>query len=108
MGLRIRGKNRTDAEKALYNLARESFPAPGDKSFVLGGYFPNPESAAAKERWVTYFKQLREEVSPRLLDRVFRNPEADGTPNKYWMQFALHPFMGLWFERPDKLGHATR
>eukprot|EP01013_Petalomonas_cantuscygni_P037046 TRINITY_DN67808_c0_g1_i1.p1 TRINITY_DN67808_c0_g1~~TRINITY_DN67808_c0_g1_i1.p1 ORF type:complete len:196 (+),score=26.50 TRINITY_DN67808_c0_g1_i1:121-708(+) len=101
--VRIRGKPRAEAEKVLYNLARESFPAPGETSFILGGFFPSPKSPAEKERWTTYVKQLREDLYPKLLDKVYAHP-TDSGPDKFWVQFTLHPFMGLFFERPDTTG----
>ncbi len=39
-----------------------------------------------------YFRQLREEVCTRIMERVF---DADGNPNKHWMQFAKRKFMNI-------------
>ena len=40
----------------------------------------------------SYFKQLREETSVRMLDRLYNE---DGTLNKWWKAFAKRKFMGI-------------
>jgi actin related protein 2/3 complex subunit 3 len=37
-------------------------------------------------------KQLREEVTLRMLDRLYND---DGSPNKWWMAFAKRKFMKI-------------
>lgn len=120
--VRVRGKDRDGAQKAIFALLREQFAAPGDSAFVLGGFFPKPGSADEKAVWTAYFKTIREVVCERLIEKVrphptpsppldalspphfliapqlYAFPEPDGTLNKYWAQFALHPFMGRAFD----------
>ena len=36
------------------------------------------------------FKQMREEISLRMIDRIYLE---DGTKNKWWMLFAKRKFM---------------
>ena len=45
-----------------------------------------------KETIRGYFKQLREETSLRMLDRLYNE---DGSPNKWWMAFSKRKFMGI-------------
>jgi actin related protein 2/3 complex, subunit 3 len=38
-----------------------------------------------------YFKQARDELGNRLLDRLF---DVDGSKNKWWQAFSKRKFMG--------------
>lgn len=87
-------QKKEEGDKVLFALAQESFPAPGDRDFPLGGFFPSPKSNAEKDLWITYIKQAREELGNRLLERVFN----EGGPDKYWFQFVKRKFLGKAFE----------
>jgi hypothetical protein len=40
----------------------------------------------------SYLKQVREETSGRLMEKVYRQ---NGTPNKWWLAFAKRKFMNI-------------
>lgn len=69
-----------------------SFAIPGDSGFPLSGFFTEPQSRGEADTFRAYFRQLREETATRLLERAFNE---DGTPNKWWMQFAKNKFMNI-------------
>jgi actin related protein 2/3 complex subunit 3 len=39
-------EKKDEADKLMFQLAQEKFDSPGDKSFLLGGYYPAPQSKA--------------------------------------------------------------
>ena len=49
---------------------------------------PNAETLRA------FFKQLREALVTRLLERIYN---ADGSPNKHWLLFSKRKFLGKEF-----------
>jgi actin related protein 2/3 complex subunit 3 len=84
---RIVGMNKNKAKQEMLNLGTEGFDNPGSQGFVFGSFFPAPESAEEKEKWIAYFRQLRIEMAFRVVAKVFEHPEEDGTGNKFWMTF---------------------
>lgn len=80
------------ALRQLKLLAIGSFLVPGDAGFVLGGYFPQPGSRNEADSFRAYFKQAREELTVRLVERVFN---ADGQKSKWWQQYSKRKFMGM-------------
>ncbi len=86
--------NKAEATRELSPLVQGAGVIPGDPGWPLGQLMPQPKSAAEQETLRTYFRQLREGLAPRLLDRVFNE---DGSPNKHWMAFAKKKFMGKEF-----------
>ncbi|RHY50135.1 hypothetical protein DYB34_013189 [Aphanomyces astaci] len=81
---------KADAQRALAQVASDSFAVPGEPSFPLGGLVKAAANASETETARGYLKQLREAISTRLIDQVF----ADGTTkSKWWMFFAKRKFM---------------
>lgn len=86
-----KSKNRAEAEKEMFKLAKERFPVPGDPGWLLGGHIGKPKSKSEEEAVRKYFEQLREETTNRIVQRVFKA----GKPDKYWMAFSKRKFMNL-------------
>jgi len=53
--------------------------------------YPQPSSRTESDIFRSYFKQAREELCIRLVDKLF---DADGTKNKWWQSFSKRKFMG--------------
>ena len=53
---RKKANTRAEADKVLFGLAQESFVAPGDRDFLLGGFFPAPKNNVEKQMWTEYFQ----------------------------------------------------
>ena len=90
--LDAKGKNKTEGLKVMVDLARETFPLPGEGGWPLGGHFPTPKSRQETDQARGYLKHVREELGTRLVDNVYN---ADGTPNKFWMAYSKRRFMGI-------------
>lgn len=90
--LDAKGKNKEAGQKLMFELSREQFPLPGESGWPLGGQFPAPKSRAESDGARNWMKHVREELTLRLLERVY---EADGTPNKFWMAFSKKKFMNI-------------
>lgn len=84
--------SKADAAKALTTMALESFAIPGDAAFPLGPYFPAPESKQEADFMRSYFRQLREEMGRRLLEKCYPDGETK-TPSKWWTSFSKRRFM---------------
>ena len=87
---RVERKDKGEAARVLHALAVENFKLPGDAGFPLTGTFPAPGSREEQDKLRALWKQLREELSGRLMDRLY---DADGTQNKWWMSFSKRKFM---------------
>ena len=104
------------ALREVHTLAIKQFLIPGDAGWPLGTLFPPPRDRAEGGRDIltttplvvvlglvcdtgltvpclfppdnfkAYFKQARDELGIRLVDRLF---DADGTKNKWWQVSAL-------------------
>ncbi|XP_024371343.1 actin-related protein 2/3 complex subunit 3 [Physcomitrium patens] len=85
-------KTEADGVKAIINLGLEKFPIPGEPGFPLGGLFTAPQTREEGDLLRNYFKQVREETSGRLMEKVYRQ---NGTPNKWWLAFAKRKFMNI-------------
>jgi actin related protein 2/3 complex, subunit 3 len=92
--LKIEKLNKSDAEKALYQLAIENFQIPGDGGFVFGGYFQNPNGRQEADTIRAYFTQLRQETGVRLVDRVYP-PGQEASASKWWICFNKRKFLNL-------------
>ena len=90
---RIVGLNRAQAKATLLSYASDSVTAPTDPSFQFSSFFPAAKSNEEVDQWKEYVKQLRMEISSRLLRLVFQFPEADGTGSKFWMIFGKSTFL---------------
>mmetsp|Transcript_7411 Transcript_7411/g.12309 ORF Transcript_7411/g.12309 Transcript_7411/m.12309 type:complete len:130 (-) Transcript_7411:283-672(-) len=87
---RIEDKNA--ALRDLKALSTKQFAIPGEPGFPLGGLFPAPVNRAEGDLFRAYFKQAREELSSRLVERAFNS--SDGTKSKWWQAFSKKKFMG--------------
>jgi len=84
-------QSKSNAERALYQLAIENFSLPGDRNFALGGLVTNPANRGETDLLRQYFTQLRQELGIRLVSRVYANGEAQ--PDKWWMCFLKRKFL---------------
>jgi actin related protein 2/3 complex subunit 3 len=85
-------KTEADGVKAIITLGLEKFPIPGEPGFPLGGLFTAAQSKDEGDLLRSYLKQVREETSGRLMEKVYRQ---NGTPNKWWLAFAKRKFMNI-------------
>jgi actin related protein 2/3 complex subunit 3 len=85
---------KADALRELTTLAQGAHFIPGDSGWPLGQVMPVPKTGAEQESLRLYFRQIREGLVPRLVDRIYNE---DGTPNKHWMQYAKKKFMNKEF-----------
>ena len=92
--LKIEKLNKSDAEKALFQLAIENFQIPGDGGFVFGGYFHNPNGRQEADTVRAYFTQLRQETGIRLLEKVYP-PGQEAAASKWWICFNKRKFLNL-------------
>ncbi|KAL4882244.1 actin-related protein 2/3 complex subunit 3 [Aspergillus karnatakaensis] len=83
-----------EAEKALTNVALDSFAIPGDASFPLNQAFEPPRDRQDAEALRSYLSQVRQEIAIRLLARLY--PGGVG-PSKFWLSFTKRKFMGKSF-----------
>lgn len=83
-------QTKNDALRVLQQNAVENFAIPGEPSFPLGGMVRAPSSATESDTIRGYFRQLREAIALRIVEKVF-TPE--GTKSKWWMLFAKRKFM---------------
>ncbi|MCL4165919.1 UNVERIFIED_CONTAM: hypothetical protein GTU68_025330 [Idotea baltica] len=65
--------NKTHGTKELTSLGLERFDIPGDPSFPreLGSMYAKPANQEEAETMRQYIQQLRQEMSVRLIDKVF-------------------------------------
>ncbi len=91
---RKKAEKKEEVDKILFGLAQESFKAPGDSDFVLGGYFASG-NAQEKQLWTEYMKQAREETGQRLMTKIF---DKSGKLDKFWMQFVKRKFLNKALE----------
>jgi len=86
-----RGPKRTQAIKELTTMALESdLPIPGESSFPFAGMYKPPKNGQEEEIMRSYLQQLRQEVSVRLIEQVYRDSDE---PSKWWLCFARRRFM---------------
>eukprot|EP01063_Lacrimia_lanifica_P016716 TRINITY_DN2325_c0_g4_i1.p2 TRINITY_DN2325_c0_g4~~TRINITY_DN2325_c0_g4_i1.p2 ORF type:complete len:187 (+),score=96.79 TRINITY_DN2325_c0_g4_i1:49-609(+) len=89
-----KGKTQEDMKRVFIEERTKEFSHPGDKSFPLAGFLPAPKNAAEAEEWKAYMKQCREELFNRLIPMLYKHPNADGHPDKFWMMFCKKKFLG--------------
>ena len=88
---KVTNLSKSDAEKALYNLAIENFAIPGDRNFALGGIVTNPANRGETDLIRQYLTQLRQECGLRLLSKVYAKDQTK--PDKWWMCFQKRKFL---------------
>lgn len=82
-----------EAQKEIQSIALDlNFAIPGDPGFPLNQLFNPPSNNHEAETLRQYMSQLRQELSNRLLARIYE----DGTdkPSKWWLSFTKRKFMG--------------
>ena len=73
-------KTKDEAKKAMTAVSMStSFAIPGDKQFVLPGFFQQPASRQEGDSFRNYFRQAREETAIRLVEVAYSTPPAIGT-----------------------------
>jgi len=86
---------RADAARELAQLAQSAHVIPGESGWPLGALIAAPKGAAEAEQLRMLFRQWREALVPRLLDRLYSGPE--GALNKHGIMFAKRKFMNKEF-----------
>lgn len=88
-------EDKNSAMRELRSLSRDkAFSAPGDSGFVLGNMYGSPANKQEVDTWKAYMKQAREELSIRLVEKVFDEKYQGGKKNKWWQAFSKRKFMG--------------
>ena len=82
--------DQASAASKLDVLSKSEPTLPGDDGWPLGSMIATPTTAADRDKLRVYFKQVREALAPRLVERLFH---ADGSANKHWMMFAKRKFL---------------
>lgn len=112
---------KAEALRQIMPLASGSHVMPGEAAWPLGTLLPAAKSSSEIGKLVSlsvisagaasttcpwlavyffaetlraFFKQLREALVARLLERIYN---ADGTPNRHWLLFAKRKFLGKEF-----------
>ena len=68
-----------EAKKQMTSISMStSFAIPGDKTFVLPGFFQAPATRQEGESFRNYFRQAREETAIRLVEIAFSTPPVVG------------------------------
>ncbi|KAJ1557118.1 subunit of the Arp2/3 complex, partial [Nowakowskiella sp. JEL0078] len=80
-----------EATKILNTHAVGNFAIPGDAGFPLNSLFDKPASRNDLELMRQYLSQLRQELSNRLLAKIYDGDK----PSKWWMSFAKRKFMNI-------------
>ncbi|KAJ1336357.1 hypothetical protein BSLG_007141 [Batrachochytrium salamandrivorans] len=80
-----------EGQKVLATHAVLNFSIPGDSNFPLNAMYERPQSKADADLLRQYLTQLRQEVSGRLVQRIYE----DDKPSKWWMCFSKRKFMNL-------------
>ena len=90
---------KADAKQHLTQLAMKQYPVPGSPDWKLGALLQKPENTREGDKWNTYMKQCREEVSLRMVNLLYKE---DNTQNKWWFLFGVRSrkFMQKEISRP--------
>ena len=72
-------KTKDEAKKTMTAVSMStSFAVPGDKQFVLPGFFQQPASRQESDSFRNYFRQAREETAIRLVELAYSTPPVVG------------------------------
>ena len=75
----VKCKTKEEAKKSMTAVSMStSFAIPGDKQFVLPGFFSQPATRAEGEAFRNYFRQAREETAIRLVELAYSTPPVVG------------------------------
>ncbi|EEB07959.1 ARP2/3 actin-organizing complex subunit Arc21 [Schizosaccharomyces japonicus yFS275] len=88
---KLNGLSLRDAERQLNSFALENFSLPGSPGFPLTGLYAPPKDAQDSELMRGYLTQFRQELSQRLLARVYADDMQK--PSKWWICFSKRRFM---------------
>ncbi|CCH62930.1 hypothetical protein TBLA_0I02740 [Henningerozyma blattae CBS 6284] len=81
-----------EAIKILTNVALDDFSLPGTPGFPLNAVYSVPiQDHNSMELLKSYIQQLRQELSMRLLNRLYADTQE--RPSKYWLGFTRRRFM---------------
>ncbi|CAI5760767.1 unnamed protein product [Candida verbasci] len=83
--------NYKEAVRVLNNLSLDNFSLPGDIGFPLNSLYLPPKTKNEQDLLRSYLQQFRQELSDRLLKRIYKDDE--NVPSKYWMGFQKRRFM---------------
>lgn len=83
--------NIRDAARILNNYSLDNFALPGEIGFPLSSLYLPPANKNDLELLRSYLLQFRQELSDRLLKRIYNDNE--NTPSKYWLAFTRRRFM---------------
>ncbi|EGF80042.1 hypothetical protein BATDEDRAFT_89245 [Batrachochytrium dendrobatidis JAM81] len=83
--------NLIEGQKVLATHAVQNFAIPGDANFPLNAMYEKPTTRPDADLMKQYLTQLRQEVSLRLVLRVYEEDK----PSKWWMCFSKRKFMNL-------------
>ncbi|CEF65484.1 Actin-related protein 2/3 complex subunit 3 [Strongyloides ratti] len=90
--------DRIQAQKDLNMLSlNQKIPIPGDTDFPLNGMYKAPSTKLESENMRMYLQQLRQEISQRLLEKVYSN---NGAALKWWLCFSKKRFLEKSLIRP--------
>lgn len=81
-----------DAQRLLSSLAVDNFSLPGEVGFPLNQLYLPPANKTEADLLRLYLLQFRQELSDRLLKRVYADPNSD-EPSKFWLAFTKRRFM---------------
>ncbi|GAB5361320.1 hypothetical protein AAMO2058_000703300 [Amorphochlora amoebiformis] len=82
-----------EAKRRATQLSHDNnFTVPGEEGFCLPGFFGAPQKRSDGDIIRSYFRQIREEITVRLLNIIYTK---DGKQNKWWFQFSKRSFMGI-------------
>lgn len=85
-----RGVSLRDAQRLLSSLAVDNFSLPGEIGFPLNLLYLPPANKSEAELLRQYLLQFRQEVSDRLLKKVYADSDE---PSKFWLSFTKRRFM---------------
>mmetsp|Transcript_4229 Transcript_4229/g.9913 ORF Transcript_4229/g.9913 Transcript_4229/m.9913 type:complete len:177 (+) Transcript_4229:205-735(+) len=89
----VKTQTKTEAKRKATQISHDNnFTIPGEDGFCLPGFFGEPKSRSDSDIIRSYFRQLREELTERLLEIIYTK---DGQKNKWWFQFSKRSFMGI-------------
>jgi actin related protein 2/3 complex subunit 3 len=85
------------ATKTLNTLALANFALPGEAGFPLNAMYEKPRDRTESDLMRQYLTQIRQELTLRLVERVYAPTYADTDggkkPTKWWMSFQKRKFM---------------
>jgi len=89
----VKQKTKNDAKAKITAVSMaQNFAVPGDKTWTMQGFFKEPANRQEAEIFRQYYRQLREEVTNRLVELAY---SENGEQNKWWIAFSKRKFMNI-------------